>query len=86
MVASSGVCDDEAARRLGAVMSGNLGLDNRDVGVVIVQSRCIARPAARSSRVTVRMPAGHLFGVGDVGEWSWTARHRQPVDLYIGVR
>jgi hypothetical protein len=30
------------------------------------------------------MPAVHLLAVGDVGEWSWTARHRQPVDVYVG--
>ena len=33
--------------------------------------------------VTVRMPAVDIPGVGPVGEWSWTARHRQPVDRYV---
>ena len=36
--------------------------------------------------VTVRMPAVHLPALGTVGEWSWTARHREPVDLYGSAR
>ncbi len=88
MVASSGVCDVGRAQRLGAVMSENLGLHNRDVGVAIAcDPGASLEPGSEvEARVTVRMPAVHLFGVGDVGEWSWTAHHRQPVDLYIGVR
>ena len=35
--------------------------------------------------VTVRMPAVHLPAIGDVAAWSWTARHRQPVDTYGGL-
>ena len=34
------------------------------------------------ARVTVRMPAVELPGLGAVEAWSWTARHRQPVDRY----
>ena len=36
--------------------------------------------------VTVQMPAVHLPAVGTVGEWSWTARNHQPVDLYGSAR
>jgi hypothetical protein len=32
--------------------------------------------------VTVQMPAVRLPAIGSVGAWSWTARHRQPVDQY----
>ena len=32
--------------------------------------------------VTVRMAAVHIPGIGNVGEWTWTARHREPVDRY----
>ena len=34
------------------------------------------------ARVTVQMPAVDIPGIGAVGEWSWTARHREPVDRY----
>ena len=34
------------------------------------------------ARVTVRIPAVEIPGIGAVGAWSWTARHREPVDLY----
>jgi hypothetical protein len=34
----------------------------------------------------VAMPAVQLPGVGAVGAWSWTARHREPVDRYVSAR
>ncbi len=37
------------------------------------------------ARVTVAMPAVQLPGIGAVGAWSWTARHREPVDRYAAA-
>jgi hypothetical protein len=34
----------------------------------------------------VVMPAVQVPGMGGVGEWSWTARHREPVDRYASAR
>ena len=87
MVAASGVCDGDAARGLAADMANNLGLGNDDFGLELacVPGTSLERGSDLEARVTVRMPAVHLFGVGDVGEWHWTARHRQPVDTYVGI-
>ena len=71
-------------RDLAATMSANLGLEPGDVNVDV---RC--PPGAGSAPgtdvevdVTVRMAAVHVPGIGSVGEWTWTARHREPVDRY----
>jgi hypothetical protein len=37
------------------------------------------------ARVTVAMPAVQVPGLGAVGAWSWTARHREPVDRYAAA-
>ena len=85
VVASTGVCDQESARGLTEIMARNLGLARGDA---TIELRC--RPGAPlvpgselEAAVTVRMPAVDIPGVGPVGEWSWTARHRQPVDRYV---
>ena len=85
VIASTGVCDDESARGLAEIMARNLGLADGDATIDL---RC--RPGALlvpgselEAAVTVRMPAVDIPGVGPVGEWSWTARHRQPVDRYV---
>ncbi len=36
--------------------------------------------------VTVTMPAVQVPALGSVGAWTWTARHRQPVDRYGSAR
>ena len=66
-------------------MARNLGVADADV-----HGRARRAPTAPTSlagadveaRVTVRMPAVELPGIGAVDAWSWTARHREPVDLY----
>jgi len=34
---------------------------------------------------TVREPGLRVPGIGRVGDWSFTARHAEPVDRYAGV-
>jgi hypothetical protein len=85
VVASTGVCDHDSARGLTAIMARNLGLPDGDA---TVELRCspgaaLVPGSELEAAVTVRMPAVDIPGVGPVGEWSWTARHRQPVDRYV---
>jgi hypothetical protein len=84
-VAASGVCDVSGAEAITATMSGNLGLPPGGARVELTcRSGALLEPGSDLTvMVTIRMPAVHLIGVGDVGEWEWTARHRQPVDLYV---
>ncbi len=85
VVASAGVCDQESARGLAEIMARNLGLPDGDA---TIELRCwpgaaLVPGSDLEAAVTVHMPAVDLPGVGPVGEWSWTARHRQPVDRYV---
>jgi hypothetical protein len=86
--ASDGICDQGAARALGATMARNLGVAPADVSVDL---RCAdgigLEPGADvEAAVTVTMPAVQVPGFGAVGAWSWTARHREPVDRYASAR
>jgi hypothetical protein len=83
-IAREGVCDVTAARSLGVTMARNLGLPSDDFDVeVVCPGGAVLNPGADvEARVTVRMPAVEIPGIGAVGAWSWTARHREPVDLY----
>jgi hypothetical protein len=86
-VARDGVCDREEAAGLGATMAENLGLSAGDVQVVLdcAPGAALVPGSDLEARVTVRMPAVQLPGVGGVGQWAWTARHREPVDRYAGA-
>jgi hypothetical protein len=86
-VAREGLCDDAGAVGLGATMAENLGLAVGDVQVSLDCAPGSVLPAGSDleARVTVRMPAVQIPGVGGVGEWAWTARHREPVDRYAGA-
>lgn len=83
-VARDGVCDVAAARALGATMARNLGVpaDGLEVDVVCPGGSVLTPGADVEARVTVPMPAVQIPGIGAVGAWSWTARHREPVDRY----
>jgi hypothetical protein len=85
--ARDGLCDDAAASALGVTMARNLGVpvDGIDVEVVCPGGAVLTPGDDVEARVTVRMPAVEIPGIGGVGAWSWTARHREPVDLYRGV-
>jgi hypothetical protein len=86
--ARDGICDRGAAVSLGATMAANLGTTP---SAVTVQLACadgtvLAPGSDVEARVTVAMPAVEVPGVGPVGGWSWTARHREPVDRYAAAR
>jgi hypothetical protein len=86
--ARDGWCDRDRARELAATMAQNLGLDPGDL---VVELGCAANTALApggdiEADVTVRMPAVDIPGVGGVGEWTWVARHREPIDRYGAVR
>jgi hypothetical protein len=86
--ARDGLCDRGAAAALGATMARNLGVVPADVSVDLrcADGSALAPGADVESRVTVVMPAVQLPGIGAVGTWSWTARHREPVDRYASAR
>jgi hypothetical protein len=85
--AGGGVCDVDAAGELAAAMAQNLGVRPADARTSIAcDPGTVLDPGSTlEADVTIRMPAVHLPGIGDVGGWTWTARHRQPVDRYVGV-
>ena len=86
--ARDGVCDARAARALGATMARSLGVAPRDVRVDLAcaDGAALSPGSDVEARVTVAMPAVQVPGVGAVGAWSWTARHREPVDRYVSAR
>jgi hypothetical protein len=83
-VAREGACSPEVAAGVAGTMSANLGLPRGDVAVTVDCEPGTALVAGGDLEVTVtvRMPAVDLPALGPVGEWSWAARHRQPVDQY----
>ena len=87
VVASTGVCDQESARGLTEIMARNLGLPEGDARIELDcwPGAPLVPGSELEAAVTVRMPAVDIPGVGPVGEWSWTARHRQPVDRYVST-
>ncbi len=67
---------DEAVARAAA----NHGLPVGDLAVDWDGS--LARGGIVTARVTVRMPALVIPGLGRIGAWSWVASHNEPVDRY----
>jgi hypothetical protein len=86
-VVALGVCDTAHARELGASIAVNLALPPADAQIALDCSagEYLDPGGDVEATVTVRMPAVHLATIGDIGGWSWTAHHRQPVDEYIGA-
>ena len=85
--AREGICDVSVARATAASMAVNLGVPSRDL---VVDLACVAGSVLPpggdvEARVTVAMPAVLLPGIGAVGAWSWTARHREPIDRYAAA-
>jgi hypothetical protein len=84
VVAVAGVCDRGRAVETGTTMAENLGLA---AGELTVSLDCatgsrLQRGGDVMASVTVAIPAVDIPGIGSVGAWSWTARHREPVDQY----
>jgi hypothetical protein len=86
-IALEGTCDVAGARALGVTMARNLGVpvDGLSVEVSCADGTPLAPGGDVEARVTVAMPAVDLPGIGAVGAWSWTARHREPVDRYAAA-
>lgn len=88
VTAREGVCDRGAAVALGTTMAHNLGVPSGDVtvGLSCRDGEVLTPGSDVEAVVTVAMPAVQLPGVGAVGAWAWTARHREPVDRYAAAR
>lgn len=83
-VARDGRCSVDDAQRLALVIADNHGVPARDVSVALGCGAGSALPAGGevTVAVTVHEPGLHVPGIGSVGAWSFTARHREPVDPY----
>lgn len=86
--ARDALCDPGGARALGVTMARNLGVEPRELVVDLACADGAELPPGGDveARVTVAMPAVQVPGLGPVGAWSWTARHREPVDRYASAR
>jgi len=86
-VARDGRCSAGDARRLAAVVAENHGLAAGDVSVTLgcVQGSALSAGGSVVVAATVREPGLRVPGIGRVGEWSFTARHAEPIDRYAGV-
>jgi hypothetical protein len=86
--ARDGTCDTAAARDLARTMAHNLGIvaDDVRVDLACADGAVLAPGSDVEARVTISMPAVDIPAVGAVGAWSWTARHREPVDQYASAR
>lgn len=84
VVAVAGLCDQHRAVETGTTMAENLGLPADDVTVSLdcANGSRLQRGGDVIASVTVAVPAVDIPGIGSVGAWSWTARHREPVDQY----
>ncbi len=76
------------ANGLAEMMAANLALAQTDLHVRLEcePGDALTPGSELAVSVTVRMPAVHLPALGSVGEWNWTAGHREPVDLYGSAR
>lgn len=67
---------EDAVARSGA----NYGLPAGDL--TVEWEGTLARGGTVTARITVRMPALVVPGLGRIGAWSWTASHSELVDRY----
>jgi type II secretory pathway pseudopilin PulG len=86
-IARDGRCAPDTARRIATTVGTNLGVPRRDLSVSVGCAPGSVLPAggAVTVAVTVRQPGVRVPGLGRMGEWSFTARHAEPVDRYAGV-
>ena len=86
-LARDGQCATGPSRRLAAVVATNHGVAARDVSVTLGCTPGAALPAGGvvAVAVTVREPGLRVPGIGRVGQWSFTARHAEPIDRYAGA-
>lgn len=83
-VAVDGTCNGAVARQVGATMAANVGLRDGGMNVALdcVDGQRLTRGGNVTASVTVTMPAVDIPGIAEVGAWSWTAHHSEPVDQY----
>ena len=86
-VARDGRCSAGDAQQLATVVAVNHGLAARDVSVTLgcVQGAVLPAGGFVVVAATVSEPGLRVPGIGSIGEWSFTARHAEPVDRYAGV-
>ena len=86
--ARDGICDRSAARdaRVDDGAKPRRRARRRPVDLACADGAELAPGSDVEATVTVRMPAVQVPGLGAVGAWSWTARHREPVDRYAAAR
>jgi hypothetical protein len=65
-------------------MAGNIGLRGGAIEVALDCSsgERLPRGGTVTASVTVGMPAVDIPGIAEVGAWSWSAHHTEPVDQY----
>ena len=86
-LARSGECDAQFATDAAAAMGASLGLDAPARVSLDCWAGAELEPGSDLTvNVTVTMPAVRLPALGSFGAWTWTARHRQPVDRYASAR
>jgi hypothetical protein len=86
-ITRDGTCDLAAARVAAATMARNLGVPAAQLSIEVscAGGAALLPGSDVEVRVTVTMPAVDLPGIGGIGAWSWTARHREPVDRYAAA-
>jgi hypothetical protein len=87
-VARDGFCNTAVATGLTELMAANLGVARADLELALDcrPGRDLDPGGELTVGVTVRMPGMAIPVLGAVGEWRWTAEHRQPVDAYGSAR
>lgn len=74
----------EDAERTAALIFASHGLSETDVSIRWERNGPV-RGGSVTARVTIRMPAMSIPGIGDVGAWQWTATHTEIRDTYRSV-
>jgi len=69
------------AESTAALIFASHGLADTDV-TIRWERQGPSRGGSVTARVTVRMPAMSVPGIGDVGAWRWTATHTEIRDTY----
>lgn len=83
-VGLSGWCDAAGAEQAVRRVATDAGLDPAALrlGLDCAPSAPLPRAGTVTAAVTVAMPALVVPVLGSVPAWSWTVRHREPVDPY----